>query len=529
MRLLSLAGLVLTGLARSSGILAATSTLREDEAQISSFLDNGTGTRDGRSTPRPGCVTACGFLAHVRPKQVSWPGSPVYDSEESMYWSQQQQRTVPACRLAPESAADVSLAVLTSRVTGCAFAVKSGGHAASAGASNIDGGLAIDLRALNQVVVSADRKQTSVGAGNVWSDVYRKLAPMGLTVIGGRVSDVGVGGLTLGGGMSFFSNRHGWACDNVNTYEVVLADGTIRQVRHRSEHSDLYWALRGGGNNFGIVTRFDLETYPQGRLWGGTQLFPLTDETSTAVNRAYYHFAENSDRDPYAQVIASYAYSHALGAYVISPALQYGLPTPDPPILRNFTSIPGSVGNTLRVADLPGLTDELKSVSPRGLRQSSWTLMIGNNATLMSELVTIYRDEVDKFKTAPGLVASLSFQPISTALTKHFYKNGGNPLGLAGQGPLTLLNVLVSWSNEADDAPIVSGAQRIITRSRAAAEARGLDHPFLYQNYASPRQDVFAGYGRANLERLRAVSRKYDPERVWQELQPGYFKLGSSD
>lgn len=127
---------------------------------------------------------------------------------------------MPACRFTPESAADVSLAVLTARVTRCVFAVKSGGHAAFAGASNIKGGLAIDLRALNQVTLSADRKQTSVGAGNLWNHVYAKLSPMNLTVIGGRVSGIGVGGLTLGGGMSFFSNRHGWACDNVHSYEV---------------------------------------------------------------------------------------------------------------------------------------------------------------------------------------------------------------------------------------------------------------------------------------------------------------------
>ena len=114
----------------------------------------------------------------------------------------------------------MSFAVLTSRVTKCEFAVKSGGHAAFAGASNADGGLTIDLIHMTDVTVSSDKTQTSVGAGSVWYDVYTKLQPMGLTVIGGRVSAIGVGGLTLGGGISFFSNRYGWACDNVNAYQV---------------------------------------------------------------------------------------------------------------------------------------------------------------------------------------------------------------------------------------------------------------------------------------------------------------------
>ena len=132
----------------------------------------------------------------------------------------QQASAEPICRFSPTSAPDVSVAVLTNRVAQCEFAVKSGGHAAFYGASNINGAMTIDLISLNQVTVSPDQTQTSVGPGNRWVDVYSKLETMGISVIGGRVSDIGVGGLTLGGGISFFSGRYGWACDNVNTYEV---------------------------------------------------------------------------------------------------------------------------------------------------------------------------------------------------------------------------------------------------------------------------------------------------------------------
>ena len=102
----------------------------------------------------------------------------------------------------------------------CQFAVKSGGHGMFTGASNIQQGITIDLLNLNQITVSSDKTQVSVGAGNRWYDVYTKLDPMGISVIGGRVAGIGVGGLTLGGGISFFSGRYGWACDNVNNYEV---------------------------------------------------------------------------------------------------------------------------------------------------------------------------------------------------------------------------------------------------------------------------------------------------------------------
>lgn len=122
--------------------------------------------------------------------------------------------------MSPLTALDVSLSVLTLRVANCEFAVKSGGHGAFYGASNINGGMTIDLVNMTKVSVDAAGLETQVEPGNRWVDVYKYLQPMSLSVIGGRVSDIGVGGLTLGGGISFFSGRYGWACDNVNNYEV---------------------------------------------------------------------------------------------------------------------------------------------------------------------------------------------------------------------------------------------------------------------------------------------------------------------
>ncbi|KAJ6440053.1 FAD binding domain-containingprotein [Purpureocillium lavendulum] len=526
------------------GVVRATLTLSEVEDQISSYLEQNE-TVAARSLPEVGCAVACGFLAFTLPKRLSYPDSPTYEFQESRYWSQQQALTRPSCRFAPASAQEVSLAVLTSRVTQCKFAVKSGGHAAFSGASNINNGLTIDLINLNKITLSADQKQTSVGAGNVWYDVYTYLQPKGLTTIGGRVSAIGVGGLTLGGGISFFSSRYGWACDNVNTFEVVFADGTIRDVSYSSAYKDLYWALRGGGNNFGIVTRFDLATYPQGNLWAGAKTFIYTPETEAAVNNAFYHLAINSPSDPDGQIIIAYAYAQAQGVFVIATDLQHATPVANPPIFENFTSIPGAVADTLRVTDLAGLTLEFNATNPGGFRQTYWTYTVGNDPDLMSEMVAIYMDEVNKIKDAPGLVPSAVYQPITTGMTKQFSKNGGNPLGLAGQGPLngrsqaplytfmllllTLLlvvNIAISWSNAADEERVLAAGKNMVDRSVAAAKARGLDHPYLYQNYASQQQNIFPSYGSDNYAKLKAISAKYDPARVWQKLQPGYFKLG---
>ncbi|RFU81403.1 fad binding domain-containing [Trichoderma arundinaceum] len=413
-------------------------------------------------------------------------------------------------------------------LSGCqlAFAVKSGGHAAFTGASNIDNGVTIDLINLNEITLSADKTQASIGAGNVWYDVYSYLLPMNATVIGGRVSAIGVGGLTLGGGISFFSSQYGWACDNVNSFEVVFADGSIRQVSYSSPYSDLYWALRGGGNNFGIVTQFNLAVYPQGDLWAGSDTFLYTKETATAINNAFYHLGINAPSDPYAQVIIAYAYAQADDVFVIASDLQYAKPVPNPPILQNFTSIPGAIASTLHIVNLPNLTVEFNNTNPGGFRQTYWTFTVENSALLMADIVTIYMEEVEAIKDVTGVVPSVIFQLITTDMTKQFSKNGGNPLGLVGQGPLNLVNIDISWSNASDDERILAAAQNIVDRSAVIAQVQGLYHPYIYQNYASYQQNVFRSYGEDNLLKLKYVSTKYDPEQVWQKLQPGYFKLG---
>lgn len=136
--------------------------------------------------------------------KVSFPGSVNFENEQngngtSGYWAAQAYSVTPSCRFTPTSAEDVSIAVVRLARSSCKFAVRGGGHMWWAGASNIPDGVTIDLGSLKQVKISTDRKITSVGGGARWEDVYLKLDAMNLAVAGGRVADVGVGGLTLGG------------------------------------------------------------------------------------------------------------------------------------------------------------------------------------------------------------------------------------------------------------------------------------------------------------------------------------------
>jgi FAD/FMN-containing dehydrogenase len=122
-----------------------------------------------------------------------------YDAFTSSYWSQLQNDVSPRCIFKPSTTKDVSAVVLISRLTQCPFAVKSGGHAAFAGGSSVEGGITISLEKLNYVRLSCNKKKVTIGPGNRWADVYKKLGSRDLTVAGGRVSSVGTGGLTLGG------------------------------------------------------------------------------------------------------------------------------------------------------------------------------------------------------------------------------------------------------------------------------------------------------------------------------------------
>ena len=147
----------------------------------------------------------------------------------------------------------------------------------------------------------------------------------------------------------------------------MLADGSIQEVSY-STYPDLYFALRGGGNNFGIVTRFDLMTFPQGDLWAGSETFIYTEETAAAINNAFFYLGVNAPSDPFAQVIIAYAYAQSEDLYVIASDLQYGKPVVNPPILQNFTAVPGAVASTLRITDLVDLTIEFNNTNPGGFR-----------------------------------------------------------------------------------------------------------------------------------------------------------------
>ena len=212
------------------------------------------------------CLRAEGFIS-----RIVEPGDADYDRARAGWNGAIDRR--PAAVAFARDADDVAAAVRATRIAGVPFTIRAGGHSIS-GRSVRDGALCIDIRGLDAVDVDADRAVVRVGGGALLGELDAATQEHGLAVPAGQISHTGVGGLTLGGGLGWLMRRHGLTIDSLLAAEVVLADGRlVRASEH--EHPDLFWALRGGGGDFGAVTTFEFRAHQVGPLvLGGMLVYP---------------------------------------------------------------------------------------------------------------------------------------------------------------------------------------------------------------------------------------------------------------
>lgn len=474
--------------------------------------------------------------------------------EESMnaYWDQKACEVAPACVVRPRNAQELSLAVKVLKKeyderrrapqssdssTDGVFAVRSGGHSPVAGASSVKGGALIDLSLFNHVTPSADKKSVVIGAGCKWMHVYKALENEGLAVAGGRNSAVGVGGLTLGGGLSFFSPRYGMVCSNVIAYEVVLANGSI-VVASETSNADLWRALKGGSNNFGIVTSFTAKAFPSANIWSGFLYIPPFE--AQRVLSSFHEFVnrvvtndEGKVYDEYAAgPIACFTYLQQLGIQAIAVALTH-TKTPEPgrkwPACWQSSSFSKlwRFWSTCSVKSLTAATDEMSVLNPPGRRQEFATTTIKNDRDTMAAAHQAYRDAVAKIRkhNIREMSWTLVLQPL---LPDWARKGDANVLGLDICTDEALINVsfTVNWALSKDDETAQDITRAAIEQIDAFAAEHGTGHGYRYINYCARWQSPFTGYGADNMDFMREVGQRYDAEGLFEKGCVGGFKLG---
>ncbi|KAJ5576442.1 FAD linked oxidase N-terminal [Penicillium sp. DV-2018c] len=525
---------LISGLSAISGLALAQSTIEpEDFSVVSALEDLGIDVTEipaletfsgveTRSTDKA-CKAACASLGFLFGSQISNPSSTGYSNFTDSFWSVQQEEVQPRCVFRPKKNTDVSAAVLLSRFTGCHFAARSGGHAAFSGASSAPGGISIWFKDMNAVTLNQDKSVASIGPGNNWLAAYSALEPHGLAVVGGRASSIGVGGFLLGGGISYHSNLYGWACDNVESFEVVTASGLIVTASEKS-YPDLYWALRGGGNNFGLVTKYNLYTIPAPTLYGGARIF-LETEFPDVVN-AWYNAINNASVDPYAQQYVAFLSNS--GMNLATAELTYTKNVSDAEIFKQYRSIP-AISDTSSPKSLVEYVEYLETENPSGLREIYWPISAALNEDFALWAVETFMKMLPEVADVSGAQPVLIFQAITKPMLKNMKNFGGNALGLEDNTvPVHIMHVSTWWENASDDETIYTFVHKFIDTITEQAKKLGIFNEYIYMNYASMFQDPVAGYGDANKARLQRVARKYDPREVFQTLQPGYFKLNGA-
>ena len=239
------------------------------------------------------------------------PGDPGYDVARHVRNQSIDKR--PALIIQPSGAADVRTAVDFAREKDLLLAVKCGGHS-YAGKSTCDGGMQIDLSSMRGVRVDMAARKAWVYGGSLLGELDHEAMSLGLVTTAGTVSHTGVGGLTLGAGFGRLARRFGLALDNVKSVDIVSSDG---QLRHASaeENQDLYWAVRGGGGNFGVVTAFEFDLHPmQRQVIGGAMIFP--GDRARELLLAYSEISQSAPDDLYVDAIISAPRGGKPGAFI---------------------------------------------------------------------------------------------------------------------------------------------------------------------------------------------------------------------
>ncbi|KAE9578544.1 hypothetical protein CGMCC3_g5561 [Colletotrichum fructicola] len=490
---------------------------------------------EGPQTDKAG--RACQNLKSAFANSTILADDEVYMEETQVPWSARSWLG-PACIFAPTNANQLSSGLRCIVEQEVQFAMRGGGHMPISNVSSIDtNGILISSVNMKTLTISEDKNTVSVGPGLRWTDVYTALDGTGVTVLGGRGSPIGVSGLLLGGGVSFFSYEYGLASTNgnVKAYECVLADGAVVEATPTNEYADLFWALQGGGNSFCLVTRFDLQTHHSPSVMLASPSYG-GEEVKQEFIEGVYNFAANGHEDPKAAVVPVITYVSGTDGPTYSATLFYNGNSTSPTILGDFLGnilTPDNSSKSLssfpmgkyHQAVLPAFQKGGRSY---GSRQRFHLLPIyANKETMLIAHDMYFELAKSTFSNTEGGIIGLAFNPITSALLAATNARPGAIQGI-DESPSFWIEQTYSWTNEADDKVVDNFISEFNTKVRERLEPMGVLYPFYYLNEADIGQPVFESYPDGNLDRLKEIRAKYDPGRVFTDLMPGGFKVSAA-
>jgi FAD/FMN-containing dehydrogenase len=416
------------------------------------------------------------------------PGEPDYDAARRIWNAAVDRR--PGLIARCHGVADVVATVRFARANRVAVTVRGGGHNV-AGRSLCDDGLVIDLSEMRAVFVDAAARTARVEAGATLGDVDRETHVHGLAVPTGVVSKTGIAGLTLGGGVGWLVRRHGLTCDNLLSAQLVDAEGRVLTA-HETEHPDLFWALKGGGGNFGVVTSFEFRAHPVATVLGGVLVWPR--ERAADLLRFYRDFMARApeeltcycglvtapDGAPVAIAAACWSGEIAEGEHALAPLRGFGPPVADMiqpmpfPAMQQALdpAFPDGAHCYWRASFVHGLTDEIvETIVDWGNRMAS---------PLSAALVEYYGGAASRADPASSAFAQRSAD-YNVAMT-------------------------ASWMDPAESAGHIAWARGFYD----AIEPHAHGSHFLNFQSEAPDEVVRASFGE-HFDRLAAVKLRYDP------------------
>jgi FAD/FMN-containing dehydrogenase len=437
--------------------------------------------------------------------QVITQDDPGYDEARAVYNAMIDKR--PSVVVRATGAADVVAAVNHARENGLDLAVRGGGHSVP-GFGTVDDGVVIDLSGMRAVTVDASSKTARAQGGATWGDFNDATNAHGLATTGGIISTTGVAGLSLGGGIGYLARGAGLSCDNLLSADVVTADGRT-VTANANEHEDLYWALRGGGGNFGVATSLEFRLHPVAEIYGGPMFFEVADAGD--VLRWFREFIADAPEEfggfpawqiaPPLPFVPEERHGDTFLAFV---ACWAGPADEGEQMLKPLHDVAPVVAEHVGPMPYPALNSAFDGLVPPGL-QHYW------KANFVKELSDdAIAAHLEHGPNVPAVNSTVHIYPINGAC----HRVASDETAFAYRDATFATVIAGMWPDPADNAKNTAWVRDYYAATAPLSEEGG------YVNFmAEDDQDRIRANYRGNYDRLVEVKRAYDPDNLFHRNQ----------